>query len=166
MGASLKVTSAEPKSCTRVGRSYVVHTIASVANSTTTAVKVVKAGWYASGRSSTRKFKAKVAPMSVGGLTRATVRARTKNTYRVHVRTTVPCKTRSAKVCVNLTTRKGKSRHATGARCSAFIVRGKAVVPVGTIGLLGLTLLLGGGLAVAQVRSRRRTRGADVRTLT
>jgi hypothetical protein len=159
---SLKVTSAEKTgACTSGSQPYTVHTIVTVANGSTSGATVEKAGWSVKGNSPSGAFTSAATVASDGGLTGATVAAHTTTTYRSDIATTVPCDTTSAQVCVTLTVSKGSTTGTTDVKCADFIKEGKTVVPAGTIGLLGLTLLLGGGLAVVQVLSRRRRGGHD-----
>jgi predicted phage tail protein len=118
----------------------------------------VKSDWSAKGKSPAGDFAANAALTSDGGLTGSTVPARAKNSYRVDVATIVPCDATSAQVCVVLTVDKSSTTGTTDSKCATFVEGGKTVVPTGTIGLLGLTLVLGGALVVAQMLSRRRKR--------
>ena len=156
---SLKVTSAEKTGvCAPAGQSYTVHTIVSVANGNTVPVTIVKGDWSANGKSPAGNFTASATETSDGGLTGSTVPARATSTYRVDVATIVPCDASSAQVCVVLTVDKSSTTGTTDSKCAAFIASGKTVVPTGTIGLLGLTLVLGCALLAAQAVSRRRKR--------
>jgi hypothetical protein len=154
---SLKVTSAETTgACTSAGQAYVVHTIVTVANGNTTPVTVVKSDWSAKGKSPAGDFTSSAAVGADGGLTGSTVAARTTSTYRTDVTTIIPCDATSAQVCVVLTIDKGTTTGTTDPKCSDFVKAGNTVVPVGTVGLLGLTALLAAVLLGAQVLSRRR----------
>jgi hypothetical protein len=160
VSTSLKVTSAEQNGvCTPAGQSYTVHTIVTVANGNTTPVSVVKADWSAKGNSkSGGAFTSSAVETSDGGLTGSSVPAHTTDTHRVDVTTTVPCDTTSAEVCFVLTILKGTTTGTTDSKCAPFISSGKAVVPAGTVGLVGFAVLLGVGLVTAQVRTQRRRR--------
>jgi hypothetical protein len=160
VSASLHVTSAEKTGvCTPAGQTYTVHTIVTVANGNTHPITVVKGDWSAKGNSSSQgAFTATATETSDGGLTGSTVPGKTTSTYRVDVTTTVPCDATSAQVCVDLTVLSGTTTGTTDPKCANFIASGKVVVPGGTIGLLGLTLVLGLGLVGAQFFTHRRRR--------
>jgi hypothetical protein len=156
---SLRVSSAEKTGvCAPAGQAYTVHTIVTVANGNTVPITIVKSDWSAKGKSPSGDFTADAALTSDGGLTGSTVPAHTTHSYRVDVATIVPCDATSAQVCVVLTVDKNSATGTTDSKCATFIASGKTVVPTGTIGLLGLTFVLGGALVVAQMVSRRRKR--------
>jgi len=157
--SSLKVTSAEKAgACTPAGQAYLVHTIVTVANGNPAPITIVKGDWSAKGKSQSGDFTASAAASSGDTLAGSTVPARTTSTYRVHVSTVVPCDASSAQVCVDLTIQKDGTTGTTGPKCAYFVKDAKVVVPAGTIGLLGLTLLLGAALALTQTRAGRRRR--------
>jgi hypothetical protein len=74
--------------------------------------------------------------------------------------TNIPCDTTSAQVCVIVSVLDGTQ---TPQSCADFIAGGTAV-PMGTVGLLGLTAVLGAGLLFAQFRAQRKRREAGRRT--
>jgi hypothetical protein len=93
---------------------------------------------------------------SAGSLPGLVVNAGATATIQGIVLTTeIPCDTTTAQVCVSVTLLGGGS---TNDSCADFIVGGTPV-PMGTVGLIGLTAVIGAGLLFAQLRAQSRRRG-------
>ena len=128
-------------------------------NGDTLPATITGADWAAKGSSPAGDFSNAAAATSDGGLTGSTVDPGSARTYDVTVVTSAPCDATSAQLCVNVNYLEGTGPQGSCSACTPFITNG-TVVPTGTVGLLGLTLVLGAGLGLLQVRSRRRRRAA------
>lgn len=158
VSSSLNVTSAEQTgSCVAGNQAYTIHGVLTVMNGDTLPATVTGADWAAKGSASGGDFSAAATATSNGGLVGSTLPAGGSSTYDVTVLTSVPCDATSAQLCVNVNYLEGTAQQGSCTACTPFITGGTPV-PAGTIGLLGLTLVLGAGLAGVQLRSRRRRR--------
>jgi len=158
VSSSLNVTSAEQTgSCVAGSQAYTIHGVLTVVNGDTLPVTVTGADWAAKGSGSGGDFSAAATATSNGGLIGSTIAPGGSSTYDVTVLTSIPCGATSAQLCVNVNYLEGTAQQGSCTACATFLTGGTPV-PTGTMGLLGLTLVLGAGLAVVQVRSRRRRR--------
>lgn len=152
---ALKVTSAEKTgSCTGSTQAYLIHTQLRVANHGKTRAEVASVRFAVAGTATGKPHAFTAHARATHGIGGSAIAARSARTFLVDVRTRVPCKTVNASVCTTVKLRPHGSLHA----CARFVKRGQVVVPVGTIGLLALTFVLGLALTVAQRVTGRRKR--------
>jgi hypothetical protein len=158
VSSTLNVTSAEQTgTCVGGNQAYTIHGVLTVMNGDTLPATITGADWAAKGSSPAGDFSAAATATSNPVLTGSTIAGGSSATYDITAVTSVPCDATSAQLCVNVNYLEGTATQGSCSACAPFITNG-TVVPTGTIGLLGLTLVLGAGLAVFQVRSRRRRR--------
>jgi hypothetical protein len=143
--------------CVAGTQAYRVDATLQLTNNDTLPATVTGADWAAKGSSSSGDFSNAATATTDVALVGSTVPPGASRGFDVIANTTVPCDATSAQLCVTVTYLEGTGTQGSCSACAPFITNG-TVVPSGTIGLLGLTLLLGVGLVVVQVRSRRRRR--------
>jgi hypothetical protein len=162
VSSSLDVTSADKTGvCTGGSQAYTINGVLTVMNGDTLPATITGADWAAKGSASGGDFSAAAVATSSGGLVGSTIPAGGSSQFNVSVLTSIPCDATSAQLCVNVDYLEGTATQGSCSACAPFITNG-TVVPTGTIGLLGLTLVLGAGLAFMQVRARRRRHPSTV----
>jgi len=158
ISSSLDIKSVQKTgACTGGNQAYTIDGVVTVTNGSALPVTILGAQWAAKGSSPAGDFSNAATATSGGGMTGSTVGAGSSSSYDVSVVTTVPCDATSAQLCVTVDYLQGTATQGSCSACATFVTGGTPV-PVGTIGLLGLTLLLGAGLAGVQVLSHRRRR--------
>jgi hypothetical protein len=177
--APFRIVSATPTgACSSGSQSFTFQTLVALRNPEKSPSTVLAANWWVKAG---HHYLVQASATSDGGLLGAVLAGRASSTFNVTVVGNVACNVKGPSfLCLQLAVSKHDPKHGKDEKyakhgkgkgerwhvvCRKFKTGGGPVtVPAGTIGLLGLTLVLGAALVLAQVRSRRKrgTRAVDV----